>query len=156
MHRTHKDGAPVTSALWLVRANMNIRVLVIGILVATSPAASAANDLRALLKDAVVTITQRRVLEPEKEKYFSCAEFARTAAEVKTFLTNAEPITTHEQHYEFDIYHCEVAGKAVTKAGEFQFTVRLGGTGSVTYPDGREVLLGCRDKCCKVVGKICG
>ncbi len=118
--------------------------------------ANAENGLSAELKGAAITITERRALDPEQEKYFPCSEFVKTVEEARAFLLNSTVISPHERHYNFNQYHCAVTGKAITKTGELQFTILLGGTGSVTYRDGKEVLLGCREKCCKVVAKICG
>jgi hypothetical protein len=118
--------------------------------------ASAEKGLNVDLGSARITITERRVLDPTQEKYFPCSEFVRTADEARAFLLNSKVISSQERHYEFDQYHCEVIGTAMTKTGVLQFTIRLGGTGSVTYPNGMQLLLGCREQCCKVVGNICG
>lgn len=118
--------------------------------------ASAENGLGIDLGDARITITERRALDPTQEKYFPCSEFVRTADEARAFLLNARVISPHERHYEFDQYHCEVTGTVITRTGDLQFIIRLGGTGSVTYANGKQLLLGCREQCCKVAGKICG
>ena len=128
----------------------------VGLALVVCQTASAEKGLDVDLRGARITITERRVIDPTQEKYLLCSEFVRTADEARAFLLNSKVISPQQRHYEFDQYHCEVTGTAITKAGDLRFTIRLGGTGSVTYPDGKELLLGCREQCCQVVGKICG
>jgi len=134
---------------------MNVRLVILAFLVVDIPTANAVDDLSALLKNAAVTITERRVIRPEDEKYFPCKDFVKTSWEARAFLLNSKAITPHQQHYDFDVYHCEVSGRVNTKVGPLEFIIRMGGTGSVKYPDGKEVLLGCRGNCCKALPNIC-
>lgn len=113
-------------------------------------------SLAAQFKGASIAITQRTTTSQDQERQYACSHFMPSKHQARLFLENAKVITGEERHHGYDIYHCEVSGIATTQRGEqIVFTITLGGTGYLVYPDGKAVILGCSKRCCKVAANAC-
>jgi hypothetical protein len=90
-----------------------------------------------------------------QDKIKSCAEFAKSIEEVFSYLSSADRISAEAAHKDFDVYHCSVSGSFEIEQQKYKFTIYAGGLGYVSLPDTSQIILGCKNQCCRTSSSIC-
>jgi hypothetical protein len=119
-----------------------------------APILSQASDFSKLRQENL-TITEIISNNKEQEKAQPCTDFAKSKDEVISYLLAANKISGETAHQQYDVYHCSVSGNFKIEEQEYKFTIHAGGLGYVLLPNNNQIILGCKDQCCKKSPSIC-
>jgi hypothetical protein len=97
---------------------------------------SQGRAFRDLIRRDDFKVVQLKKHMPERDTYLQgvCASWELTIEGIRSFLSEAVPITGPEWHYGYDWYDCKYTGTLQVGVEWYEFTIDAGGSGHVSSP----------------------